>query len=824
MTFPAPLYKPASATRLRQAMMSLAFLVLAACGGGGGGGGGNAGGVTIPPPPPPPPPVFESDDVFVGLLAGTPNRLPVLDNDRPGETIVFVSRGKVGSDIAITDTTISYTSPGNYVGEDNFYYVTENSNGEQTRSEVGLRVDQVSRQVNPVSAPQPAALATTSEDDGVYEVEYELYGGIDLITTTTTICEHESELCDGLFNTPIRVDGIPSSLRDEGRKQGHLVHTRLRAGVRYMISFRYFMDREGDITPPLIWSEYPQTVITDTYSVPLYDDLCVYYEDWLWGDFWACHTNQVGSERIVAHVFVPRVTDDYNIYISSQMYEFDPKLVIRCEDLPAFGCGYYVTIAELDDNTSTRQNANIMIGGSAVHGSIETTADSDWFAMNAYATETTIINVYPELDAKGGQLDDFLVELWVNGEFNAFTAPVNGVATIQYVATGNSSLRLGIESLGGEIGGYRIESVGGDVPSNTDTYAGLEVGETVDGQINNGSDAADWFKVYLTADVQYDATVTTSINEIENARIGLRDSLGDAILASKQTAGLSCNPGCDYTHAMSFSLTRSGYYFLTVSAPERGQNGHYELAIAQRQGDAPADDYAGDETTIGRAESMVASRGVLEQPADADWFRFSSEFGGEQRTFFVDGAYVRNGLFEYPTISVVDANGVTVATGEVWTDGVQRVDLTTTGLADYYLTVSANGDATLPYTVHNGGGDPAGSRDSRAFIGVCSEVHQSIRSASDLDWYNIELVAGESYGFEISGEEQGYTAATRPRVSLYTQEGDLVGTATAVDASALLKVRIATSGQYFLEVNNDSGRIGGYRLSATYLSPGECEM
>ncbi|MEQ8206844.1 MAG: hypothetical protein RIA65_11755 [Woeseia sp.] len=797
---------PAHARRL---LLGLALLMLAACGGGGG-GSGNGGG-TIPPPPPP---VIEpTDDVFVGVLSGMPSVLSVLDNDRPGEQLVSVSRSRVGSDIAIDGTNILYTSPSGFVGEDGFYYITENSNGEQTRSEVALRVDQVSSNNDPAAAPAPLAAAAA---DGPYAVEYELYGGIDLITHTTTIQEAD-------FGQLIRVDGIPSPTRLEGAKQGHLVSARLRAGVRYLISFELFMDRESEVIPPLIWSEYPQSVVTDSYSVPLYDDLCIYYEDWVWGNFWACHTNQTGVERLIGHVFEPKVTDDYNIYLWSEIYELDSKLVVLCEEVPNFGCGYNVMIEELDDNTSTRQNASIAIGGSPVHGSIETTADSDWFTMNAYATETTIINVYPEQDAKGEQLDDFLVQLWVDGQIVAYTAPTGGVATLEHVATGDHSLRVGIESLGGQIGGYRIESAGGDVPSDTNTFAGMEVGEIVDGQINNGRDAGDWFKVYLTANVPYEASITTSIADIENAFIGLRDVRGDAVWTSRQNEDLVCNPGCEYTHRVSFTLVRSGYYFLMAAAPEPQQSGHYQLALMERQDTAPDDDLAGDATTIGRAQSMVPSHGVLESAGDVDWFRFISAFGGEQRTFFVDGAFVLNGLFEYPTITVVHENGNVVATGEVWKDGVQRVAMTTTQSGNYYLTVSGDGTHALPYTVHNSPGDPAGNRDSWAYIGLCTEVHQSISRAADLDWYNIELQADKTYTFEIASDEQGYTAATRPRVSLYTESGNFMGSVTAVDASAWLVIDIAAAGRYFLEVNNNSGRIGGYRLLATDESEGECD-
>lgn len=810
MKLPVLLDNPAPYFRPGKLLCGLAMLLLAACGGGGGGSGG---GSIVPPPPPPPPPVLETNDVFVGVLSGAPSLLPVLDNDRPGEKIVAVSRSNVGSDISIDGTAIRYISPGNFVGEDGFYYITEDSNGERTRSKVALRVDQVSRDANPGAGPVPLAAGAA---DGPYTVEYELYRGIDLITRTTTILEDD-------FGRPIRIDGIPSPTLIDDAKQGHLVSARLRAGVRYLISFEYFMDRERDVIPPLIWSEYPQSIVTDSYSVPLYDDLCIYYEDWVLGDFWACHTNQTGVERLVGHVFEPKATDEYNFYLWSEIYELDAKLVVLCENLPSFGCGYNVTIEELDDNTSTRQNATIAIGNSAAHGSIETTADSDWFVMNAYATETTIINVYPEKDVKGEALDDFLVQLWVDGQIVAYTAPLGGVATMQYVATSDSSLRLGIESSGGQTGGYRIESVGGDVPSDTDTYAGLEVGETVDGQINNGRDAGDWFKVYLTANVPYEASITTSIADIKNAFIGLRDARGDAIWTSRQSDDLVCDPGCEYTHRVSFSLARSGYYFLAAAAPEPQQSGNYQLAIVERQSAAPDDDLAGDESTIGRAESMVPSRGTLEIAGDVDWFRFISEFGGEQRTFFVDGAYVLNGLFEYPAIAVVDDHGNTVATGEVWTDGVQRVELTTTRTGNYYLTVAGNGTNAFPYTVHNSAGDPAGNRDSWKYIGICSEVHQSISRVADEDWYNIELLADRSYAFEIAGEDQGYTAATRPRVSLYTETGDLVGSVTADDASATLAIDVAISGQYFLEVNNDSGRIGGYRLSAADLSIGGCD-
>lgn len=789
-------------------------LALTACGGGGPGGSNNNGdGGTIPPPPPP---VIDSDDVFVGLLSGAPGRLPVLDNDRQGETIVYVSPGQVGSNIVIDGSAIRYTSPGNFVGEDSFYYLTESASGAQSRSEVALRVDQVSGHSNPIVTPAPAPLASTSQSDGPYEIGYELYANIELITRSTTILEND-------FNRSIRIDGVPSPLYDNDRAQAHVINTRLRKGVRYLIVVEYSMDREDEIIPPLIWSEVPQTVLTDTYSVPLYDDQCVFYEDWVNGNFWACHSNQFGTDRFGALVFEPRVTDDYNLYVTTEIYELDPKLTVLCEEVPNFGCAYNVLIEEIDDNTSSLLDASIAIGGSPVHGSIEEHDEEDWFVARAYATERTILNVHGEMDAHGNTLTDFVVQLWQGTRMIRSTTSANGVANIDYYATDDTTLKVRIQPLTSVKGGYRIESTGGDVPSDTDTYASLRVGEVVDGKINNGRDAGDWFKIYLDADVQYDASVTTSITDIENAFIGLRDARGDAILSSRQSADLSCDPGCEYTHSMSFSLPRAGYYFVTVAAPEPQQNGDYRVAVVRRQAPAPDDDFAGDPSTTGRAESMVPTLGVLELPGDSDWFRFISAFGGEQRTFFVDGAYIRNSIFEYPVVTVVDEHGMTVASGEIWTDGVQRVSFTATGPATYYLAVSADGLNALPYTVHNGPGDPAEDRNSRVYIGACSEVHQAIGRAADQDWYNIELLADTTYGFEVVGEDQGYTAATRPRVSLYTLEGDRLGTVTAQDdASALLTMAISESGQYFVAVNNDSGRIGGYRLAVTNLAAGAC--
>lgn len=106
---------------------------------------------------------------------------------------------------------------------------------------------------------------------------------------------------------------------------------------------------------------------------------------------------------------------------------------------------------------------------------------------------------------------------------------IRDLAWTAHVATGDHSLRFGIESQSGQTGGYRIVPVGGDVPSSTETFAGMEAGVAVNGQINNGRDADDWFKVYVTANVPYEASITTSIIDIESAFIDPRDTRGNAV-------------------------------------------------------------------------------------------------------------------------------------------------------------------------------------------------------------------------------------------------------------------------------------------------------
>lgn len=743
--------------------------------------------------------VVGHDDRYLRVASGLPERLNVLENDADAASVACVSPSNAGGRIELDPLTgeIRYTSPPGFVGTDRFHYVFETPDGEREQAEVRLRVDQLRDR------------AVISKGSGT----------IDGLGIVDRVVRSERLTVD----VPTRIEPVPPSL--DGKIHAHLLEVRLEEGIPYRFRFLYSIDKRPPA--PLIWWEYPLALLTDSYSVPLYDDHCVDASDIITGPGWACHGSNRGAAPELLVWVTPRVTDLFNMYLWSDENDIrNPNIpgdpYITCAELPASGCGYDVVVEQLDDNAGTRANTRKFIGGSDVLGSIEWEGDEDWFKFNVYATETTTINVYPAAHPGEDTLDGYVISLYTEDGLNLDEAVpgTEGVASLTYEADSDASLRLGVFPVA-DTGGYRIEAVGGDVPSSTDSTAVLEVGDPIEGRLSGGQEA-DWYQVYLEAGTRYNARVTTGLFEVRNPALAFLDQRGELMAYSQgESEADVCGFPCTTRHGLSFLPARTGNHFLSVGAPLAGQAGLYELELTEAAGPPPGDDFAGDETTVGRGGGYFPIVGRLEQEDDQDWLAFYS-FAGEQRTFYVDGIDENGDGVDGVLISVVDRQGKALSTSEPWAPGSRVVEFVAEADADYFLKIEGDSGVTTSYVVHADIGDAPSRPDTWAYVGAGGEVFGNNHSPNEGDWYRAPLAQGRTYEIRLEGIDRGFGAVAQPVLRLVRPDGEIAREADGNGGSATMTVMVDSTEPYFVGAYNLALTGGDYRLSIVELGQEAC--
>ena len=163
-----------------------------------------------------------------------------------------------------------------------------------------------------------------------------------------------------------------------------------------------------------------------------------------------------------------------------------------------------------DYAANTQTTGTVPVGGSAT-GEIESGGDRDWFAVTLTAGKTYRFDLEGSQTGAGSLSDPYLRGIYdSNGDpikattnddggtgYNSRVTFTPDAAGVYYVSAG---------AYGSGTGTYKLsvtaesvsEPAGGDLPADTSTTGRVEVGGSVTGEIETGSDH-DWFAVTLEA-------------------------------------------------------------------------------------------------------------------------------------------------------------------------------------------------------------------------------------------------------------------------------------------------------------------------------------
>ncbi len=147
---------------------------------------------------------------------------------------------------------------------------------------------------------------------------------------------------------------------------------------------------------------------------------------------------------------------------------------------------------------------------------------------------------------------------------------------------------------------------------------------------------------------------------------------------------------------------------------------------------------------------------------------------------------------------------------------MRNITITTAKSATYLENVGYSGDEAGEgaYTITARMGDTILNSAATTFnIGGSSVISSDLGQSNDSDWFRVNLVAGRSYGFQLTGDGSA-NSLDDGRVQIVTASGQILDTDYTGGTATL---NPATSGTYYVIVSdysNDEANEGNYRLTA----------
>lgn len=400
---------------------------------------------------------------------------------------------------------------------------------------------------------------------------------------------------------------------------------------------------------------------------------------------------------------------------------------------------------------------------------------------------------------------------------------------------------------------------GGGVVSTTTT---LIAGDTFIGEIDRSLDS-DYIAINLSAGTQYTFDVEgvpTNAGTLSDPELTLHNIVGDRI-ASDGGSGVGLNA------RLVFTPTTTATYYLSVGGRNRAE-GTYKLTTTPGErldtgrglSDPPGDivpgvaqfedaDAAGSTSTVYSLISGDSFRGTLATASDVDYVAIELT-AGTVYGFIVDGFNSGRGdTLRDPILVLRDANGDFLAQQESEIFDVAKMEFTPTESGTYYLSVRTGSGLSGIYTlttspdlrtsqdplpdsvspplpiipgieVQEDGDVPASTETSVNLISG-DFVLGDLDSASDRDWYAIELDAGTRYDFNVLGTLVGagpLGSLDEPYLVLRDGNGVFIAQDGTDDGSqffADLRFTPAESGTYYLEVRTFGDSGGRYLIETS---------
>ena len=412
----------------------------------------------------------------------------------------------------------------------------------------------------------------------------------------------------------------------------------------------------------------------------------------------------------------------------------------------------------------------------AVEGDVGSADDSDWYKVTLTAGTT----YYFTLDGLGGSpLGDPFLALYAEPsedetvqalQTNDFSGPGNN-AFLSYTPTDTATYYIVASGAAWTQGHYRLSSgimPVDTIPADATTTAQISVGQPVDG-IATGRYDEDWYRIALTAGMTYEFTLggvaRDGMPALDGGYFAVVDSDGNIYVTERgYLAGgsfdISDDPDAPDSGTIIFTPAETGTYYVFAGAyswdggqESASSGGSYQLQVNEVGADIDAGGPFA--RTLG---DPIAS--LLAGSHDIDSFNYHLSAG--QEYFFAlekDGeAPVKSGTVTIAdkTVAINDNSGASA-----------YLFFTAPDDGDYVVSVGGNG--TYRLTGQAVPDDAGVTGTTAAGLAIGDKVTGFSENTDDVDWYAVNLVAGQTYRF-VSNSSFGPNLT--PALSLVTADGD----------------------------------------------------
>ena len=361
-----------------------------------------------------------------------------------------------------------------------------------------------------------------------------------------------------------------------------------------------------------------------------------------------------------------------------------------------------------------------------------------------------------------------------------------------------------------------------DFPADTTTTGQVDVGGSVTGNIDSIFDI-DWFRVDLKKDKRYQ----TDLEGADTNRGTLTDPLLSRmrnVLGNVVTDALDSGIGNNARRI--FTAPADGTHYVVASS--NGVTGTYTLSVIVlgATGASEADtDFPADNTTTGRVDVGASATGNIESATDSDWFRVDLE-AGKTYQFDLEGVDTGRGTVPDPVMTLYDSSDNLIRYNDDNDNFNSRIIYPATASGSYYLSAGDADEDSGTYTLSvteaetrstEGDTDFRGSIFTLGRVEVGGSATGNIESATDADFFRVDLEAGKAYQFELEGAGTGQGTLEDASVDLYDEIGDLAPVSGFPDQDNDLGNRftysVTTAGIYYVAASGINEGTGTYTLS-----------
>ncbi len=327
-----------------------------------------------------------------------------------------------------------------------------------------------------------------------------------------------------------------------------------------------------------------------------------------------------------------------------------------------------------------------------------------------------------------------------------------------------------------------------DIAGNTSTTAQITGTGTYTSVLDLNLDS-DWWRMSLMAGRTYMFKVTGdgSGASLDEARLVLRDVYGNQISYVADGGSLS------------FSPTTVGTYYLDVADVDIYDNageGNYIITTWM------SDLLANNNTTTGVITGSGATKGVLGENTDSDWYKVTL-VAGRSYAFSVTGDGSISSLDDANLI-LRDANGNQISTVP---DG-NLLSYTAAVSGTYYLDVRDSdiydGAGEGNFVLNSFMSDTVlANASTTAQILTGHELRGRIDAAQDRDWYRLNTKEGVTYELRLNGV--GSDPLSDNRLILRDKNGNQISLDDgSASNGAVLTFKATSTGPYYIEARSDS--------------------